>query len=252
MNRNSISVTLSLLFYMTLFTSCSDENTKETYSLSFEKEYYERPLIGAKNIMIRGGNRDYTVEVNDPDILEIKIDISSPIGMGNLQILPKQKGETTVKVRDNITNDIVNLKIKIIDSYLNLILGSHVQPPYKGNEELFLINNESKSFYLCDGDLKLEHTGSYQFFTENNTPYMELTFQKELEGRVIYKYDLSSTDELMFIGIKKLLDWDWYHSVKNATTKEVSPIIMNATDTETDKTYYFMAGTHDLPEHLLE
>ncbi len=29
----------------------------------FEKGYYERPLLGAKNIPVRGGNRDYTVTV---------------------------------------------------------------------------------------------------------------------------------------------------------------------------------------------
>ncbi len=32
----------------------------------FEKDYYERPLIGAKSIMIRSGNKDYSVEIKDP------------------------------------------------------------------------------------------------------------------------------------------------------------------------------------------
>ena len=41
--------------------------------------------------MIRSGNKDYSVEIKDPSILDVKIDLSSPIGMGNLDIYPKQK-----------------------------------------------------------------------------------------------------------------------------------------------------------------
>lgn len=69
---------------------------------SFEKDYYERPLVGAKDIMIRGGNRDYAVEIENPSILEVTVDLSSPADMGNLEIHPKQKGETTIKVRDKV------------------------------------------------------------------------------------------------------------------------------------------------------
>ena len=53
------------IFFLFLCTitlvSCGDDEKQEIYSLSFEKGYYERPLLGAKNIPVRGGNRDYTV-----------------------------------------------------------------------------------------------------------------------------------------------------------------------------------------------
>lgn len=55
--------------------------------------------------MIRSGNKDYSVEIKDPSILDVKIDLSSPIGMGNLDIYPKQKGETTIQVKDNIAHE---------------------------------------------------------------------------------------------------------------------------------------------------
>lgn len=101
-----------------IFFSCGNDDEKKIYSLSFEKEYYERPLLGATSITIRGGNRDYTVTVEKTDILNIDVDLSSSIGMGSLRVTPKKKGETKVKVKDNITNETVDLRIKITDSYL--------------------------------------------------------------------------------------------------------------------------------------
>ena len=133
------------IFFLFLCTitlvSCGDDEKQEIYSLSFEKGYYERPLLGAKNIPVRGGNRDYTVTVQNTDVLSIDIDLSSPIDMGNLVVKPKQKGETTITVKDNVTNETVDLKIKIVDSYLNLKVAHPAQVPYTGGENLFFINN---------------------------------------------------------------------------------------------------------------
>lgn len=118
---------LFLIFLCFCFTNCSDdEKTEDIHHLSFEKDYYERPLIGAKSIMIRSGNKDYSVEIKDPSILDVKIDLSSPIGMGNLDIYPKQKGETTIQVKDNIAHETTDLRIKIVDSYLHLSINNPV------------------------------------------------------------------------------------------------------------------------------
>lgn len=62
----------------------------------------------------------------------------------------------------------------------------------KGNEHItslalpgkILINNESRSFYLYDDDKVLKQTGSYNFFVENNVPYMVLTFNEKLENKL--------------------------------------------------------------------
>lgn len=87
--------------------------------------------------MIRSGNKDYSVEIKDPSILDVKIDLSSPIGMGNLDIYPKQKGETTIQVKDNIAHETTDLRIKIVDSYLHLSINNPVRPPYKQGDEIF-------------------------------------------------------------------------------------------------------------------
>ena len=154
--RNKNLFTFFLIFLCFCFTNCSDdEKTEDIHHLSFEKDYYERPLIGAKSIMIRSGNKDYSVEIKDPSILDVKIDLSSPIGMGNLDIYPKQKGETTIQVKDNIAHETTDLRIKIVDSYLHLSINNPVRPPYKQGDEIFLINNDDKDFYLYDDKLKI-------------------------------------------------------------------------------------------------
>lgn len=106
-----------MLFLCTIsFVSCGNDNEeKEIYPLSFEKGYYEAPLLGNTSISIRGGNKDYTVTVEKTNILETSIDLSSPVGMESLVIKPKQKGETTITIKDKITNETVDLKVKVID-----------------------------------------------------------------------------------------------------------------------------------------
>lgn len=246
--------TFLLLIYTLSFMGCNDDDneTTEIHHLSFEKDYYERPLVGAKDIMIRGGNRDYAVEIENPSILEVTVDLSSPADMGNLEIHPKQKGETTIKVRDKVANETVDLKIKIVDSYLNLAVANPIKPPYRQEDEFFLINNEDKDFYLYDKEMTLRHTGSYKFFVESNIPYMELTYHEDFEGKKTYKYNLLGTSQTMFYAIKGLLGWDWHAPVESPVTKEISPVGMNATDTETNTVYYFVARTNDMPEHVLD
>lgn len=85
-----------LLFLCLQLVGCSDDE-KEIYSLSFEKEYYECSLLRGSYIPIRGGNRDYTVEVADPGVLEVKIDLSSSIGMGNFILPPNKRGRRLLR-----------------------------------------------------------------------------------------------------------------------------------------------------------
>ena len=250
--KNLLRILMLFLFTFT-FISCKEDtdNNKQIFHLSFEKSYYERPLTGAKNIMIRGGNRDYTIDVENSDILEVTVDLSSPMGMGDLKIHSKQTGETIVKVHDNIVNETVELKIKIVDNYLNLVLANPMQPPYNEGDEFFLINNDSRSFYLYNDDKDLKQTGSYNLIVENNVPYMELTFNEKLENKSVYKYDLTGTSENTFFALKILLGWDWHEQIESMNTREISPATMNAKDIETGVQYYFVVGNHDIPENVL-
>lgn len=253
MKLKTLFGTFMFLLCLFCFISCSnDDEITETVHLSFEKSYYERPLIGAKSIMVRGGNRDYSIEIEDPTIVDIKVDLSSPVDMGSLKVYPKQKGETTIEVKDNIADETVSLKIKITDSYLNLAVDYTTPPPYKQGNEFFLINNDSKDFYLYDENLKLEHTGTYQFYLENDTPYMELTYHKEFEGRTIYKYDLRGTSQAMFAMLNHFLGWNVDDFIEESEAISVAPVVMSATDVETNTAYRLIMKMNDIPEKILE
>ena len=145
--KHLLGALLSFLCTIFLF-SCGNDDEKEIYPLSFEKEYYERPLLGAANIMIRGGNRDYTVTVERTEILSISVDLSSSTGMGSLLVYPKKKGETKVSVKDNITNETVDLKIKITDAYLTYSIKESNHPALSNGTAVYLINNEAKDCYF--------------------------------------------------------------------------------------------------------
>lgn len=118
-----------------IFFSCGNNNEEKIYPLSFEKEYYEQPLLRATDITIRGGNRDYTVTVEETDILSIDVDLSSSIGMGSLKVTPKKKGETKVKVKDiqSPNQKIPDRKTKcVIKTHINIkqnvIFGAKLKP----------------------------------------------------------------------------------------------------------------------------
>lgn len=158
-----------------------------------------------------------------------------------------------VTVKDNVTHETVSLEIKIVDAYLNLLVANPVHEPYAQGDELFLINNEDRDFYLYDENWQLRDSGSYKFYVDGETPFLELTFAKGTDGKKIRLYDISLTNQQMFAVIKSLLGWDWREYMNGgAVTREVSPIVMHATDTETGVDCYFMVQTHSMPEHVLD
>ncbi|HJD76736.1 MAG TPA: hypothetical protein K8W04_11880 [Bacteroides reticulotermitis] len=225
--------------------------------MSFEKEYYECSLLRGSYIAIRGGNRDYTVEVADPGVLEVKIDLSSSIGMGNLYLTSKQKGETVITVRDNVTNETVSLNIKVVDAYMGLKNISSHGEPYVLNSYLFLINNENKDFYVYDTDLNTEkYKGTYAFSVEDNEPYLTLSFSKEVNGKSVHKYSLSDTNGTFYYLSKTLLGMDWGASIANVNSvvrSDVMPTVyMVARDVDTDEEVKFVFNASaEMPYNVL-
>lgn len=280
-----LEVLLSFLCIIFLF-SCGNDDEKEIYPLSFEKEYYERPLLGATNIMIRGGNRDYTVTVEETDILNIDIDLSSSIGMGDLRVIPKKKGETKVKVKDNITNETVELKIKIIDSYLAYAIKESNHPALSNGTVIYLINNEAKDCYFfryIDYRNELSNTpiakGTYDFSiqSENGSgnssptyaiPYLTLNYASDEQGNFTdtsvpptphqLRFELfdGATNVNAVAGlIQRYLKVDWEQLINKALTKS-DYLIIPTLKTTIDNTDYTIIGTLDtrpeIPENILE
>lgn len=276
-----------LSFLCTIFLfSCGNNDEKEIHSLSFEKEYYERPLLGVTDIMIRGGNRDYTVTVEKTEILSINVDLSSPVGMGYLRVIPKKKGETKVSVKDNITNETVDLKIKITDGYLAYSIKESNHPALSNNTVVYLINNEAKDCYFfrySDSKNELSQTpiakGTYDFSVklENGSgnssptyaiPYLTLNYASDEQGNftdastppTLHRLRFELFDGVTSVNavinlIERYLKVDWEQLINNAPTRS-DYLIIPSLKTTIDNTDYTIIGTLDtrpeIPENILE
>ena len=283
--KHLLGALLSFLYTIFLF-SCGNDDEKEIYPLSFEKEYYERPLLRAADIMIRGGNRDYTVTVEKTEILSIDVDLSSSIGMGSLKIYPKKKGETKVSVKDNITNETVDLKIKITDGYLAYSIKESNHPALSNGIAIYLINNEAKDCYFFRyiyAQHKLSPTpiakGTYDFSVklENGSgnssptyaiPYLTLNYASDEQGNftdasispTLHKlrfelFDGVTNANAVVNLIQRYLKVDWEQLINKALTRS-DYLIIPTLKTTIDNTDYTIIGTLDtrpeIPENILE
>lgn len=289
--KQFVGMLLSFLCAISI-TSCVNENGKDKiYPLSFEKEYYECPLLAESYIGIRGGNRDYSITVENPEVLNIDVDLSYLQGMGNLKVNPKKKGETIVSVKDNITNETIDLKIKIIDSYLAYSIKESNHPALTNGTIVYLINNEAKDCYFfryIDYKNELSHTpiskGSYEFSIKlesgsgNSTPlyaipYLTLNYASNEQGEFTdasipptpkkLRFDFINSDKntnnIILNMIQRFLGVDWKELAenevhKNAVTK--TNVIIPYLVTTIDNTNYVIRGilspTPSIPENLLE
>ena len=269
-----------------IFFSCGNNNEEKIYPLSFEKEYYEQPLLRATDITIRGGNRDYTVTVEETDILSIDVDLSSSIGMGSLKVTPKKKGETKVKVKDNITNETVDLRIKITDSYLAYAIKKSNHLALSNGTVVYLINNEAKDCYFfryIESRDEISRTpiakGTYDFFTKLESgsgnssptyaiPYLTLNYASDEQGNFsdatvpptphklrFELYDGVTSANAVLNLISKFLDIDWKELVEKALTRSEHTIVptLKTTIDNTDYTIIGILNTYpEIPENILE
>ena len=283
--KHLLGALLSFL-YTIIFFSCGNNDEKKIYSLSFEKEYYERPLLGTTNITITGGNRDYTVTVEKTDILNIDVDLSSSIGMGSLRITPKKKRETKVKVKDNITNETADLRIKITDSYLAYAIKKGNHPALSNGTIVYLINNEAKDCYFfryIESRDEISRTpiakGTYDFFTKLESgsgnssptyaiPYLTLNYASDEQGNFSdatvpptpHKLRFELFDGVTSVNavinlIQRYLKVDWEQLINKALTRS-DYLIIPTLKTTIDNTDYTIIGTLDthpeIPENILE
>jgi hypothetical protein len=201
MRQPILFVFLLLSFFL---FSCGNDDDKEVYSLTFEKDSYETGLGFSYNIPVLSGNGDYTVAVEDEDILSAESFIGEDLGAGQIHIYAKKKGETFVHITDNRSGDEVTLKIKVTDAYLPGIVLSSNHPLLSAGQYLYLVKNDANDFYIftknpSQDDLSLAIQGNYDFVAEDNkdnegylTGYLIFNYQDAGMGSQTYKFDISS------------------------------------------------------------
>jgi hypothetical protein len=238
-NMKVIKCFLALLLSSVIF-GCSNDNNVIA-PLCFEKEYFEKPLLkNSQEIAFSGGSSDLSIEVSDTDILD------AAISSGKIEITTKSKGTVYLVVKDKIENTSVTLRVKVVDSYLSMRLGSPIptNSAYEKGDCLFLVNNTSRAFYLYDEFYNLKGTGSYQLYLDNSKFFLSLSFPENT--RV---YDISgSSDTFLFGAIPTILDFSWSITTNS---RSASPISMNAVDSYIGYTYYFYVDSAEIPYGIL-
>lgn len=284
--RTERFISMLVLFFCAMgFTACSDDDEKGITPLSFEKEHYEVPLFegaSTKSITIKGGNKDYTATVEKPEILEASINTSSTTEMGYLLINPKQKGETTVTVKDNVSNETVDLSIKVTDGYLAYVIKESNHPALAVGTIAYLINNEAKDCYFfldnhvgnnLYGTPIGEGTYSFSVKAEDNADgsspsyiaYLTLNYREGKNGAFTdaaiaptpHELRLDSPSQLLTNVLQTYLGVDWEELKREATPqKRDSPAPLPTLRMTIDNTDYAIIGilnmTPTIPENILK
>jgi hypothetical protein len=238
-----IQLFLSVLLFSIVCGCNNDDNG--VASICFEKEYYERPLSeNFQEIEFSGGSGNLLIEVSDNDVLE------AAIGDGNIKIKTKKKGVVYLVVKDEEDNTSVTIRVKVIDSYLSVRLGSPIptNSAYEKNDCLFLVNNTSHTFYLYDESYNLKRVGGYNLYREDSKFFLSLVFPE-----TVRLYDISNSSYAFLFGaIPTILDFSWKNEYEVTTnSRSVSPVSMNAIDSDTGDIYYFYVDSTEIPYGVL-
>lgn len=231
-----------LFFAVLLLAACSDN--EERQPLSFGEAYTEIRLSRyTQDISFEGGSGVYSVFVEDGEVLEAYVDEQT------LKLSAKKKGETAVSVRDDESQEEATIRIKVVDNYMGFVVGSSVPENdlYVSGDHLFLVGDHAHSFYLYDASWNEKMRGTHQFLMEESGLFLSLLPEGEEDALL---YDVTSSNLGL---IQVILEWlpEYFPAAEKGMTRSVSPVIMNALETETGNKFSFWLDTGKMPYHVL-
>lgn len=225
-----IVIILSVLGVM---TSCSEEKP-EILPFHLDKKSYEVMLMGWNDIPITNGSGSLSVTTEDKEIVSVSCTTLGNDGVtAVLRVNGLEKGNVTLIVKDNVTNEVEKITVKVTDSYLAYMVDESNHPALPAGTIMYLINNEAKDCYFFTyNDTKHEvysdfiTKGSYSFSVEKNSdsnlsyetfPYLTLTYKTD-ENDILtdadvpakgHKFNLIGSSSSTYSVIKKFLGVDW-------------------------------------------
>lgn len=181
--------------------SCSEEEKEEqVYPLTFEKGEYQARLNLTESIPVIGGSKSYTLQVENPAVLEAEVAFPSTIGFGEIRLKPKAKGRTALLVTDRVSGDTKKLSVEVTDFYMGFSIAQSSHPSFPEGEALYLVANESKTCYLLKASddevpvIEVDKEGDYQFSAPGNSPSLTVNFHDPASGQTqTFAFDVSDT-----------------------------------------------------------
>lgn len=275
MNMKFLFGSLLLLICSLTLTGCSDDengNASAVTPFSLEKTYYEARLrLGSTKIPITNGSGDISLSVADKTIIEAN-KVLNEGGSVYVSLQGKQKGSTTLTLRDNVTGDEEVVKVKVTDCYIAYGIAESNHPTLAPYIMVYLVDNEARDCYFFTTDYmhhQLNKTpiakGTYEFFVkqdgEKTVPYLCLNYSADKSGNFAQDVPMEAHDFALSFNnsqaveiIKSYLDVDWEELISNAITKSVPPIDYTMVLTVPDTDYKIIGtfATAPIPEGILD
>lgn len=246
-------------FLLLMFTACSSDEETTHAPLSFERTYYEKPLMineTIRKIPFTGGSGDFSLLVSNEEVLDAEM------GNGYVYITPKEKGRTNIEVRDNVDDRNVTLQVKIVAPYIclqveNPLPDGKLEDGTRENLFLFLVNDSERSVYCFDESFNLEsvdHGYSFSYLKEAQRFYFSLP----LAGNM-FTYDITTNQWSFLLQVLPRdlgVSWDGLDFQSRATNQKIvsdaGPILLMAVDLATGDKYYFIVRSMEMPYGILE
>lgn len=202
------------------FASCSNNNEdgKDIIKdFALERESIVITNGQPASLKVLSGNNDYTVSF-DEAIIESSRRVSSDENYGSIPLIGKVNGETTIRVRDNITGQDAEVNVKVVDAYMSLTCLGHypaigldkydkpteeaIKNSIMGKasipaESIFiLVKNDGKSFYFFESEAdykkgEIAFSGTYEFTLIDNVPYITYKYMKD-RGEIVLTSQISN------------------------------------------------------------
>ncbi|WP_307185460.1 hypothetical protein [Sphingobacterium zeae] len=220
--RSSIKK-ISVFFTLLLLFGCKkDEKQRFNFILTPTEVETRSNYVGY--ISITSGNGSYTIKVKDEEILDANFTTTTNAPFGAISLNGKKKGETVVSITDNIVQSTREVKVKITDFYLPLVISKSSHPTFKDQMRIFLVNNEKKDayFFFEEGDkYNLKQKGTYKFISEmkggTKTPFLLLSYSSDENGKFTdtgnipteHKFDLTGSNSRFYDAVHSSLGVNW-------------------------------------------
>lgn len=207
------------------FTACSDDEKEETelQPLTFEKDSYELPKGRFIDVPIRSGNGDYSLKVENPDVLDAQLQNSEEKGI-TLSLGGREKGESSLYVTDKVSGETAKLAVKVTKGYLAFAIRESTHPALKKHVWIYLMDTKERECYFLKEDEKgrepssdVLSQGVYSVSTDQGKNYLTLIYASDKEeaftdaeiAPTIHKFDLTDSDSYTFSLMRKFLHISW-------------------------------------------
>jgi hypothetical protein len=224
--------TLFASLFAICLTACSNDDDK-TKPLQFEKTSYEARIKTTTGIDILGGSRNLSVTIEHPEILDATIKVYESREV-QLMIDGKQKGKTEVSIKDNETDEVATLTIKVTDLYIPFCIFRSNHPALAEGLVFYLVKDEKHSCYFARPDAQgyevfTQGTYDFQLKSDEYSSYLTLYYSED-EGKFTeatiapspHRFDITDNSSTTFHMINTI-----FLDKNDKANRSIQPIILN-------------------------